>query len=101
MLTLYYKPTCIYSQDVMAEAETLGLRLNLKDISNDPVLLDELMVLGGKVQTPFLTDSDTGTKLFESSEITTYLKEYKEKHSTTSFGGLHIHQSDEICDSCQ
>lgn len=101
MLTLYYKPTCVYSQDVMAQAESLGLTLNLKDVSNDPILLDELMALGEHAQTPFLTDSEKGTKLYESDAIIDYLKEYEQAHARSSFGGLHIHQSDEICDSCQ
>jgi len=101
MLTLYYKPTCPYSQHVLGEAEDMGLHFNLKDVSFDLELKDELYVQGGKMQTPFLIDPERGVKMYESEKIIAYLKEFYAKGSERSFGGLRVHQSDELCDSCQ
>ncbi len=103
MLTLYYKPTCPFSQRVLAEAEQLQVTLNLKDISMDLFLLEELMELGGKTQTPFLLDKEHNIAMYDSTEIIAYLTEYSTNQPETkqTFGGLRIHESDEICDSCQ
>ena len=101
MLTLYYKPTCPYSQYVLGEAEALGLHFNLKDIASDPVLGDELINQGGKKQVPFLIDTEKGIKMYESEDIAAYLKEHYGGGANKSFGGLKIHQSEEICDTCQ
>ena len=101
MLTLYYKPTCVYSQDVIAQAEALGLKFNLKDISGDPYMIAELYEQGGKHQTPFLIDTEQGVKMYESEDIIAHLKQHYAAKEKNSFGGLQIHQSDEICDSCQ
>lgn len=108
MLTLYYKPTCPFSQRVLGEAEVLNLKMNLKDISTDAVALEELLALGGKKQTPFLhDDSDTAERrddlnLYESTDIISYLIEYQNRQTAAaSFGGVRVHQSDETCDTCQ
>lgn len=102
MLTLYYKPTCVYSQEVLGEAERLGVQFRLKDISFDAILRNELFEQGGKEQVPFLIDTDQGVKLYESTEIVRHLNTYyKEGSKNTSFGGLKIHQSEEVCDTCQ
>lgn len=108
MLTLYYKPNCPFSQRVLGEAETLNVKLNLKDISTDAVAEAELIERGGKHQTPFLyDDNETAMEsddrdMYESNDIITYLEEYKEKQTAAaSFGGVTIHRSDETCDTCQ
>jgi len=101
MLTLYYKPTCPYCQHVLGEAESLGLHFNLKDIASDQHLADELLVQGGDKQVPFLIDTDRGVKMYESEAIVAYLKENYSTAKKDSFGGLRIHQSEDICDTCQ
>jgi glutathione S-transferase len=100
MLTLYYKPNCPYSQYVLGEAELLGLHFNLKDVSSDAHLTEELIIQGGKKQTPFLIDPEKGVKMYESELIVAHLKEHYAE-SRDSFGGLKIHQSEEVCDTCQ
>lgn len=101
MLTLYYKPTCPYCQHVLGEAESMGLHFKLKDVSSDDVLMDELQALGGKQQVPFLIDAQRGEKLYESEAIVAYLVEHYAGAQKESFGGLRIHASEEICDTCQ
>ena len=102
MLTLYYKPTCPYSQHVLGEAEAMNISFNLKDVTTDMTLLTELMEKGGKNQVPFLLDEDRGESLYESNDIIAYLeKHYATGEKKESFGGLRIHRSDEACDTCQ
>ncbi len=101
MLTLYYKPTCPYSQRVLSEAEALGVAFNLKDVTFDLFLKDELITQGGKSQTPFLVDPQHGIKMYESDDIIEHIKKHHVPSQERTFGGLRVHQSDEICDSCQ
>lgn len=107
MLTLYYKPTCPFSQRVLGEVETMGIKLNLKNIVEDSVAEAELMTLGGKHQTPFLYD-DKGTpsmnddlNMYESNDIIAYLERHYASAGGSQFNGLTIHQSDDTCESCQ
>jgi glutathione S-transferase len=101
MLTLYYKPTCPYSQQVLGEAEELGVQFNLKDVTFDMDLRDELFLQGGKNQTPFLIDPQRGVKMYESDAIVAYIKEFYLDTDGKTFGGLRVHKSEDICDTCQ
>ena len=101
MLTFYYKPTCAYCQYVFGEIDSLGIKMQLKDISSEPIYAEELIALGGKKQVPYLIDSDNNVELYESREIAEYLiKNYGQQKQST-FGGLTIHKSEEVCDTCQ
>ena len=101
MLTLYYKPTCPYSQRVLGEAELLNISFRLKDI-RDEVLCEELIAVGGRKQTPCLVDEVRGLTMYESQDIIDYLYEYyADGTGKQTFGGLRIHDSDETCESCQ
>ncbi len=102
MFTLYYKPTCAYCQSVIGEAEALGVHLYLKDILSDEKNAEELVALCGKRQTPFLFDDVSGVKMHESNDIIAYLKEQgKGDSQVKTFGGLRVHTSPEVCDTCQ
>ena len=102
MLTLYYKPSCPYCQRVLGEAEEMGVTFNLKDISDDDVIANELIEKGGKRQVPYLVDNEKDISMYESGDIVDYLKEhYANGTQKESFGGLRIHRSDEACDTCQ
>ena len=102
MLILYYKPTCPYCQKVLGEVEDMGIKFDLKDISADESLAEELIEKGGKRQVPYLIDTEKEVSMYESSDIVDYLKEnYSEGNEGGSFNGLRIHKSDEACDTCQ
>lgn len=92
MLTLYYKPTCPFCQRVLGEVESMGIKLNLKDVSADPVALEELIEKGGKKQVPFLEDTEHTISMYESGDIITHLTEH---HKGDSSGG------DNVRESCQ
>ena len=76
MLTLYYKPACPFCQRVLGEAEGLDSVLNLKDISTDTTVMDELIEKGGKKMVPYLEDTERGVSMYESGDIIAYLAEY-------------------------
>ncbi|MFT5849640.1 MAG: glutaredoxin 3 [Patiriisocius sp.] len=103
MLTLYYKPTCPFCQRVLGEAEDMGIKLDLKDISSDPVLADELIERGGKRMVPYLVDADRNVEMYESGDIVAYFAEhYKDGTGASDVNGLKVHKSDdEVCDTCQ
>lgn len=98
MLTLYYKPTCPYSRRVIEAAKDLGVTFDLKDISADVALKDELIEAGGKKQTPYLVDSERNVSMYESKDIIEHLDKYYGDGTPRTFSGLRIHRTDEVCD---
>lgn len=102
MLILYYRPSCPFCQNVLGEAETLGVQFRLKNISADVHLVEELIEKGGKKQVPFLVDTEREVSLYESVDIMAYLDEhYGSTLNAKTFGGLKVHKSDGVCDTCQ
>lgn len=72
MLTLYVKTGCPFCAKVLAAGEELGVTFNEKNIA-DPEVAEELIRLGGKRQTPYLVDEESGTRMYESDDIVAYL----------------------------
>ena len=102
MLTLYYKPTCPFCQRVLGEAEEMGIKFNLKDISTDDSVAEELIARGGKRRVPYLVDTDRATEMYESGDIIKYLQaHYSNGNSASVHNGLRVHKSDKACDTCQ
>lgn len=84
MLTLYMRPTCSYSTDVLHAANALELSLELKNIAN-PEHAKELIARGGKQQVPYLVDEERGVEMYESRDIIAYLKkEYPSREEASS-----------------
>lgn len=73
MLTLYYKPTCVFSDQVIEAARQLGLGLELKDASFDESTISELIETGGKNSVPYLIDSEKSIGIYESKNIIEHL----------------------------
>lgn len=99
MLKLYYKPTCPFCQKVLQYADEAGIELDLMDIVDDPALADELIEKGGKRQVPFLVDEDNNKEMYESDDIISYLKKNVVGDTTTK--KPKVHQSDNVCVSCE
>jgi glutaredoxin 3 len=57
MFILYYKPSCPFCQRVLQMATTFGVTFELKDISEDESLAEELVARGGKRMVPYLVDT--------------------------------------------
>lgn len=72
MLLLYILDECPYCQKVLAHLEEKKMPFRPMNIT-DPVNLDELLVLGGEQQVPFLVDTDNNVKMYESLDIIEYL----------------------------
>jgi len=102
MFTLYYKPACPFCQRVLQMGENLGVEFDLKDISEDETFANELMEKGGKQQVPFLVDTETGTSMYESSDIIDYIREHKPKTTEAkSASKPRMHVSNSVCESCE
>ena len=102
MFTLYYKPDCPFCQRVLQMGENLGVEFDLKDISEDETLANELMEKGGKRQVPFLVDTETDTSMYESSDIIDYIRENKPKSAEAKdVPKPRVHVSNAVCESCE
>lgn len=70
-LVLYKKDTCPFCFKVMRFANERGIDLEMRDVSDDPEALRELLETGGKRQVPCLFID--GSPLYESDDIVSYL----------------------------
>ncbi|MFA6061608.1 MAG: glutathione S-transferase N-terminal domain-containing protein [Gallionella sp.] len=77
-LALYHFKTCPFCIKVRHEMARLSLPIALRDAQHDNKHRDELMLGGGKIQTPCLQITDQTGKvqwLYESKEIISYLQQ--------------------------
>ncbi|MBY0110380.1 glutathione S-transferase N-terminal domain-containing protein [Patescibacteria group bacterium] len=72
MYILYVRENCPFSNKVRKACDDMGIELTLKDIK-EPLLEEELVEKGGKVQTPYLVDTVKGTEMYEADDIISYL----------------------------
>ena len=102
MFTLYYKPTCPFSQRVIQIAENLGVRLNFKDVSESDDFASEMLEKGGKRQTPFFVDTEKDVFMYESNDIIDYIRENKSASATpVAAAKPRVHMSSAVCESCE
>lgn len=76
-LALYYTQSCPYCIRVLNILDGLSLDIELKNISRDRALRQELLKNGGKSQVPCLRVTKPGgseTWLYESLDIIRFLK---------------------------
>ena len=72
MLTLYVKTGCAYCAAVLHALEELALPFEEKNVS-DEAISAELIAKGGKLQMPYLIDSEHNVALYESEDIIEHL----------------------------
>lgn len=72
MLIIYTQPGCRHSKKVFDHLNDRELEVESRDISNSEVEA-ELIERGGKIQTPYLVDTDTLTELYEAEDIIDYI----------------------------
>lgn len=75
-IVLYIKPTCPFCIKVMNVLEEMGKSVEIKDISSDSALRDELISIGGKKQVPCIVVD--GKAKYESSDIIEWLIQNKD-----------------------
>lgn len=73
MLDLYVSETCPYCRKVMDFTDKNKIMYNKFDVANDDNVL-RLLTFGGIDQVPFLYDSRSDKRLYESDKIIDYLK---------------------------
>ncbi len=72
MLILYVKTWCPFCHRVLAAGNELGVSFEKRDIA-DTAIAAELIARGGKLQAPYLVDSDNKVEMYESEDIVAYL----------------------------
>jgi glutaredoxin 2 len=77
MLELFILETCPYCRKVMDFLKENKIEYNKNDTANEDNVL-KLLTLGGKDQVPFLYNSKTDEKIYESDEIIKYLGKYEQ-----------------------
>jgi glutaredoxin len=75
MLELFILETCPYCKKVMKFLEEKQIKYNKNDTANEDNVL-KLLTIGGKDQVPFLYNSKTNEKIYDSDEIINYLGKY-------------------------
>ena len=82
-------------------AENLKISLELKDVSESPDAAAELIEKGGKMQVPFLVDSERGVSMYESSDIIDHLREFGKIASPITVTKPRVHVGGSVCESCE
>lgn len=81
MLTLYVKTGCPFCHKVLDTGRELGISFDEKNIA-DGAVAAELIARGGKRQVPYLVDSERNSEMYESADISEYLRgHYGTQHS--------------------
>ena len=99
MLTLYYRPTCVFCRQVLAVIDRMQLEVELKDIE-DSAVMAELVSLGGEAQVPYLVDTAHAVSLYESDAIVVHLQTKYGKGAVTA-PRPRVHIADNVCISCE
>lgn len=102
MLTLYVKTGCPYCAEALKKVEDLGLTIEEKNIADDGVV-DELVEIGGKKQTPYLVDSEKGESMYESEAIVEYLEKEYGSGEVPKKPTFKLHRQDDsaVCEACE
>lgn len=75
MLTLYVRTGCPFCAAVLAKVASLDLKVEEKNVADEAVA-KELIARGGKLQEPYLVDSERNVEMYESGDINEYLDTY-------------------------
>ena len=83
-------------------ADNLNVALELKEVSEDETAAAELMEKGGKMQVPFIVDSEKDVSMYETSDIIEYIREnYANSAATAAAERPRVHISSSVCESCE
>lgn len=82
-------------------ADNLHVTLELKEVSEDETAAAELLEKGGKMQVPFLVDSEKAVSMYESSDIIDYLRQNYAQSATAVATRPRVHISSSVCESCE
>ena len=76
MLNIYYLETCPYCQKVLAYLKENNIEYIPHDVS-DLNEYNDLKLIGGKEQVPYMFDSKNKIGMYESDNIINYLKKFQ------------------------
>lgn len=81
-VVLYIRPSCSFCKKVLFSLDSLGIDVEIIDVSKDPKALAELIAIGGKSQVPCIVID--GKAMYESQSIIEWFKSKKSAESKTS-----------------
>lgn len=79
MLILYTQTGCPYCRIAIGALEELGLPFESRNIESD-AYREELLARGGKIQVPYLVDTERNVEMYESADIVRYVREHYRNH---------------------
>lgn len=82
-------------------AENFNVSLELKDVSESEDAAAELVSIGGKMQVPFLVDSERDVSMYEANDIIDHLREFAKLSSPVSVSKPRVHVGGSVCESCE
>lgn len=101
MLALYYKPSCIFSRQVIATIARLDMEVELRDISTSPEHEHDLVARGGKHQVPYLVDEAEGVEMYEADAIVAYLQKQYGRPAAAATTRPQVHIGGSVCLACE
>jgi glutaredoxin len=75
-ITLYYSPSCAYSQKVLSYLKKTGLTIPMKNVKGDSAAQDELQEIGGHRIVPCLVVD--GEAIYNANDIIDWLSAHQE-----------------------
>jgi glutaredoxin 3 len=96
MIQLYVKTGCPFCAKVIAALDAYTVPYTQKNIA-EPEVVNELISVGGKKQTPFLIDD--GMKLYESDAIVSYIEKTYGVGEKEVKPTIHIAKGSDVCPS--
>jgi glutathione S-transferase len=100
MLTLYYKPNCVFCRRVLAVIDRLGIEVELRNIEENSQYADALIAHGGKRQVPYLVDQTQAVSLYESDAIVAHLQKHYENGAVVARRPK-VHVGGSVCLACE
>jgi glutathione S-transferase len=87
----------------VAVIEEMNLTVEMKDISADDALREELIEKGGKQQVPYLVDTDKEVAMYESDDIIEYfeLNYSGTEDEPEETGKPRVHVGGSTCVACE
>lgn len=101
MLTLYFKPGCPFCNRVLAIVDQLDLEVEMKDVTADEAIAQELIDRSGSKEVPYMIDSDRNVDVDESDTIVEHLKQHYGTGDTATSVRVHRSGTDSTCISCE
>jgi glutathione S-transferase len=76
MLCLYVTTYCPYCHKVQTHLDEAGIPYEIRNVQENAAWREEMLKLGGKMQVPFMLDTERAVSMYESDDIIAYANEH-------------------------